>query len=81
MKKSTLKEKIVQACQGCDCSCGHKSGRGGGDAVYGLGVVGAAFYFMPNASSLAEWLWHLFQTLTWPAFLVYELLKFISVPR
>lgn len=78
MKKSTIKEKVTEMCQDCNCNCGKRSG-GGESPIYGIGLIGAAFYFLPGSSGLSEWLWHIFQTITWPGFLVYHLLQFIGV--
>lgn len=47
----------------------------GGDAVYGLGIIGALIYHIQTATSLWDGLLGIFQALLWPAFLVYELLK------
>ncbi len=79
MKKTTV-EKIVEKCQDCSCNCGKKSS-GGESPLYGIGLVGAAFYFLPGSNGLSEWLWHLFQTITWPGFLVYHLLQFIGIGK
>ncbi len=78
MKKTITKPKLTEMSQGCSCDCGKK--RSSSESpLYGLGLVGAAFYFLPGSSGLSEWLWHLFQTIAWPGFLVYHLLQFISV--
>ena len=45
---------------------------GGGDAVYALGLVGAAVWFWQQADGLGEHLVGLLKALVWPAFLVYE---------
>lgn len=48
-----------------------------GGAVYGLGLIGAAIYFIEAAASSGFWaiLLAILKALVWPAFLVYELLK------
>ena len=48
---------------------------GGGDAVYGLGLVGALVWFWQQAEGLGEHVVGLLKTLVWPAFLVYEAFK------
>lgn len=50
---------------------------GGSSAVYGLGFIGAAIYFIGTATTF--WLGALgfLKALVWPVFLVYELLKFL----
>lgn len=52
---------------------------GGMGAVYGLGFVGAVFYFIQHANSFQEGVIGVLQAIVWPAILVYkvfELLKF-----
>lgn len=51
------------------------SGSGGGDAVYGLGLIGALVFYIQQASNFAEGVLGILQAFVWPAFVVYELLK------
>lgn len=43
-------------------------------AIYGLGFLGAAVYFISTATSFWLGLWGFVKALVWPAFLVYEAL-------
>ena len=45
---------------------------GGGDAVYGLGLIGAAVWFWQQADGFGEHVVGLLKALVWPAFLVFE---------
>jgi len=45
---------------------------GGGNAVYGLGLIGALVYFWQQADSFGGYLLAILKALLWPAFLVYE---------
>ncbi len=47
-------------------------------AVYGLGLIGAAIYFISSATSF--WLGGLgfLKALVWPAFLIYEAFKYLG---
>jgi hypothetical protein len=47
-------------------------GSAGGDAVYGLGMIGAVVYFWQEAGGFWEHVVALLKALVWPAFLVYE---------
>ncbi|HHU56694.1 MAG TPA: hypothetical protein GXZ39_00175 [Bacteroidales bacterium] len=47
-------------------------------AIYGLGLVGAAIYFISGATSFWAGVLGFLKALVWPAFLVYELLKYIG---
>jgi hypothetical protein len=51
---------------------------GGGNVVYGLGVIGALVYYIGQADSFASGVIGMLKAFVWPAFLVYELLRFIS---
>ena len=44
-------------------------------AVYGLGLIGAAIYYISTATSFAIGFLGFLKALVWPAFLVYEALK------
>lgn len=51
---------------------------GGGNAVYSLGMIGALVYYIQQASTFWLFLVALFKGIFWPAFVVYELLKFLA---
>ncbi len=44
-------------------------------AVYGLGLIGAAIYFISTATSFWIGVLGFLKALVWPAFLVYEAFK------
>lgn len=44
-------------------------------AVYGLGLIGAAVYYIGAATSFGMGVLGFLKALVWPAFLVYEALK------
>jgi len=44
-------------------------------AVYGLGFIGAAIYFISTATTFWIGVLGVLKAIVWPAFLVYELLK------
>ena len=51
----------------------------GSDAVYGLGVLGAWFYYLSHAASFWLGALGILKGIFWPAFLVYELLKYLKM--
>ncbi len=55
-----------------------KMNNGAGGAVYGLGMIGAAVYYIGQAGSVWAGVVGLLKALVWPAFLVHGLLSFIS---
>ena len=64
----------------------HDRGKSGGadassgamGAVYGLGFIGAATYWIQAADSFVDGLLGVLKALVWPAFLVYDLLDFLG---
>jgi hypothetical protein len=51
---------------------------GGGNAVYGLGLIGALVYYIQNADGFWSTILGIFKALVWPAFVIYDLLKFLA---
>ena len=47
-------------------------------AVYGLGFIGAAIYFICTATSFWVGVLGLLKAIVWPAFLVYGLFEFLA---
>lgn len=46
--------------------------KGGGSAVYGLGFIGAAIYFIGHSETFWMGVVGFLKALVWPAFLVYQ---------
>ena len=55
--------------------CHHKSTPQG--AIYGLGFVGAAVYFIQHATTFWTGVVGILKAAVWPAFLVYEAFKLL----
>ena len=53
--------------------------RGGADAVYGLGIIGAWVYYISTATTFWIGVLGFFKGIFWPAFLVYEMLKYLNM--
>ena len=51
---------------------------GSSDTVYGLGLLGAWYFYISRATTLREGVIGFFKGLFWPAFLVYEVLTFLN---
>jgi len=47
-------------------------------AVYGLGFIGAAVYFISTATGFWIGVWGFIKAIFWPAFLVYEAFKYLA---
>ena len=57
---------------------GSKSSGSAGDVVYALGIIGAAVYYISTATGLWMGVVGFLKALVWPAFLVYEVLKYLG---
>ena len=55
-----------------------KSSCSNGCASYCLGIIGAAVYYISNATGFWSGVLGFLKALVWPAFLVYEVLKFLG---
>lgn len=54
-----------------------KAGTSGG--IYGLAFIGALVYYIQAATSFWIGVIGFFKALLWPAFLVYEILKYLNM--
>lgn len=50
-----------------------------GGAIYGLGLIGALFYFIQQSTNWQEGIIGFIKAILWPAFLVYSLLGFLRI--
>ena len=67
MKRKNIKHNVCNTGSGC------------GGAGYFLGLIGAAVYYISNATGFWMGVLGLLKALVWPAFLIYELLKFLGM--
>lgn len=68
-KKKTPKVKATQHI--------HRHGPAG--AIYGLGLIGALIYYISTATSIGMGILGILKALVWPAFLVFELMKYLGM--
>lgn len=65
-----------------EARCNHSNNNysaGSSGAVYGLGVIGAAVYYISIAPDFWMGVLGFLKALVWPAFLVYEALKSFGI--
>lgn len=55
----------------------YKNGTSG--AVYGLGLIGALFYYVSHATNFTTGVIGILKAILWPAFLIYQLLQFLKM--
>jgi hypothetical protein len=70
--------KEMKECFGCCKGCKNRNDNHGGNAVYCLGVIGAAVYFVGQATSFWAGVVGLLKALVWPTFLVFEAFKVLT---
>ena len=59
-----------------NCNISGECGCGG--AFYGLGVLGSAIYYVSTATGFWVGVLGILKSIVWPAFLVFELLKYVG---
>lgn len=52
--------------------------KGGGEAVYFFGLIGAMVFYIQQANGFWQVIVAILKAFVWPAFVVYDLLKFIT---
>lgn len=76
-------EEIVEETKKTKCKGENKtmnaSSNASGGAVYCLGIIGAAIYFISNASGFWMGVLGLLKAIVWPAIMVFELLKYLNL--
>jgi hypothetical protein len=50
-----------------------------GNALYGLGVIGAAVYYIQNASTFWEGVLGIFKAVFWPAMVLHKVLTMLNM--
>jgi hypothetical protein len=75
MKKE---EKLAECCNQV-FSKGRHDRCGGSNAIYGLGVVGALFYFLQGASGFTAIVVGIGKAIFWPAILMFKLLSYLQM--
>jgi len=57
----------------------HMHAGAGGGAVYGLGFIGAAVYFIQHASSFGDGVFGVLKAIVWPALLIYRVIGLLKM--
>ena len=76
-----LEKKIEKKMSTWDKSCGamSKSSSAGGGAVYGMGLIGALFYYLGQGGDFGTILLAVLKAIVWPAMAVYHLFNFLNL--
>ena len=73
MKDEKLTSENRKACKNMN------KGTSPSGAVYGIGLIGALFYFIQHATSFQEGIIGVLKAFAWPALLIYQLLGFFKM--
>ena len=75
MKKRVIKKKVDK----CGINLKGCKSHGCGGCGYFLGFLGTAIYYISTATGFWNGVLGVLKALVWPAFLVYEILKFLAI--
>ena len=73
MAKKVVAKNVSCSVNHCGAHCG------GSGAIYGLGFIGAAIYYISTATGFWMGVLGFLKALVWPVFLVHGLLKFLGL--
>lgn len=71
-----MSEEKNKCCKG---NISPNAGDAGAGAVYGLGFIGALFYFLQGTGSIESIFLGILKAMVWPGMLVYHLFKFLNI--
>jgi hypothetical protein len=78
MKKKFKKKDMEKCCNSRFHSSCNSYGSCGG-CTYGLGFIGAAIYYISTAGGFWMGVLGVLKAIVWPAFLIFEVLKFLGM--
>lgn len=61
------------------CECHHHGRSAGGGAVYGLGMIGAAVYYLQHVTTFGQGVIAILRAIVWPALLMYKVLGMLHM--
>lgn len=81
MAKKSKKEKVekeIEDKMGSCCGGGMSMKSTCGSCSYFLGFLGAVVYYVSTATGFWNGVWGVIKAMAWPAFLIFEVLKFVG---
>ncbi|MFH1376853.1 MAG: hypothetical protein ABIH25_04415 [Candidatus Woesearchaeota archaeon] len=61
------------------CGGNNFKGYSGGVSIYCVGFIGSAIYYISTATSFWGGVFGVIKSLVWPAFLIFEAMKFLGM--
>lgn len=77
--KNVIKEAVKEVVGERVCTGGCDHPKCGSGAIYGLGGVGAAIYYISTATSFWGIVIGILKAIIWPVFLTYEMMKYLGM--
>ena len=77
MARKRISKEDMDECKGYHYHHGYH--HHGGNAVYGLGFIGAVIYYISTATGFWMGVLGILKAIVWPALLVFQLLKSIGI--
>jgi hypothetical protein len=77
-KTSIIKKNLLKRGKDEDCCSTAPGSKGTCGGAYGLGLIGAAVYFIQHATTFWGGVIGLLKAMVWPAIVVYQLLAFLK---
>ncbi|MFA6007382.1 MAG: hypothetical protein WC784_01910 [Candidatus Shapirobacteria bacterium] len=75
-----IKEKETERCKNRFMTRGQRChGHGNPGAIYGLGMIGALFYFLQNAVGFGAVIVGIGKAIFWPALVVFRILDMLGI--
>lgn len=71
-----IKEKETEKCDSSNCHC-HRGGAQ--EAIYGLGMIGALFYFLKGVTGFGAIILGIGKAVFWPALVVFKILGMLGI--
>jgi len=77
-KKKTKKQVNIKSFKD-NCMKPHHCHHHSGSAIYGLGFIGSAVYYISTATGFWNGVLGFLKAMVWPAFLVFHAMKFLGM--
>ena len=78
MMKENKKTGCCEKLDSKKCGC-HYGRAGSGGAIYGLGIIGALFYFLKGAATFSAVMIGIGKSIFWPALVIFKLLTLLQI--
>lgn len=78
-KEEKVKECCAECCREKIVCKGNRNNPCSSNAIYGLGIIGALFYFLKGATTITAVIIGIGKAIFWPAILMFKLLTYLGI--